>query len=257
MKQYKLIIIIIITLCYTGFSKVNADIIKTSTGDWLPYIGNTDNPKGYVIEITEKIFKQAGHEVIVIDIPYIRALSAIESGKLDLLSCATQEDISSSKVIFADEDVGICCKSFFTLKENSWKYSGVNSLDKIKVLGLVKGEVYSEIMEFIKKSENSKIYYLHGSDAYIRLIKMLITGRVDVIVDNSPVIFYNSSRLGISDKIKIAGTFDKKHKLKQAFSIKNPMAEKYSKIFSEGLRKLRQSGELNKILAKYGLQDWK
>ncbi|SFV56538.1 ABC transporter, periplasmic domain [hydrothermal vent metagenome] len=41
-----------------------------------------------------------------------------------------------------------------------------------------------------------------------------------------------------------------------AFSPNNPHSKEYAKILSEGINTLRKSGELDKILAKYGLHDW-
>jgi len=240
-----------------GFSKANADKIRMSTGDWLPYIGISNDPKGYVNEITEIIFKQAGHEILIINLPFPRALAEFENGKIELLSCATIEDVNLQKVVLTDESIGVYDKSFFTLKGNPWRYTGMSSLINIKKLGIVKGEAFPEIEEFIKKYEKTKIHYLYGSDGYMRLLKMLEVRRVDVIVDNRSVVLYNASKIGLTDKIKLSGSLDRKSNLWHAFSLKHPKAREYAVIFSEGLREIRDSGELNKILEKYGLKDWK
>jgi len=49
----------------------------------------------------------------------------------------------------------------------------------------------------------------------------------------------------------------KPSKLFIAFSPKNPKSQEYAKLLSEGTAALRASGELRKILAKYGLSDWR
>ena len=41
------------------------------------------------------------------------------------------------------------------------------------------------------------------------------------------------------------------------FSPENPKSEEYARILDQGMRELRASGELEKILQKYGMSDWK
>ena len=230
-----------------------------STGDWLPYIALKNHPsKGYVIEIAEIIFNNAGHTLITSNVPYPRALQQIETGEIDLLPCFAIGDMDSKDVLLADEEIGINQQVFLTQVKNTWHYHNANSLTHLKTLGLVKGETYSNISEYISNKYNkTKISWLHGEDAYNRLLQMLHLGRVEAIIENQVVASYYAFELGLSHKIKNAGLIGEKRKLWMAFSPKNTKAKQYAALLSNGIKKLRHSGALTKILKKYGVQDWK
>ena len=85
----------------------------------------------------------------------------------------------------------------------------------------------------------------------------MMTGRIGAVVDNEAVIKYVADRMGITDEIECAGHGRETSYIYIAFSPANPNAERYSDILSKGIVRLRENGELLKILSKYGLSDWK
>ena len=48
-----------------------------------------------------------------------------------------------------------------------------------------------------------------------------------------------------------------KAKIYLAFSPKNPKSKSYARLISKGIIEMRASGDLQKILDKYGMRDWK
>ncbi|MCP4179692.1 MAG: hypothetical protein GY756_18185 [bacterium] len=54
-----------------------------------------------------------------------------------------------------------------------------------------------------------------------------------------------------------AGSLAAQNQIVIGFSLLNPKSNHYIKILSEGIDELRKSGELEIILAAYGLADWK
>ncbi|THB75581.1 MAG: hypothetical protein D6B28_00005, partial [Gammaproteobacteria bacterium] len=107
-------------------------------------------------------------------------------------------------------------------------------------------------------SSDSKVISIAGNDPLERLIKMLIVKRVDAILEDHAVFSYTANRIGFTD-YRYAGD-DKSdpvdNKLYIAFSPATRSNE-YAKLLSKGISNLRKSGELSRILAKYGLKDWK
>ncbi|MDO9081012.1 MAG: hypothetical protein Q7U44_09440 [Desulfuromonadales bacterium] len=47
------------------------------------------------------------------------------------------------------------------------------------------------------------------------------------------------------------------HRRTAAKSARTPRLENYAQHFDEGIRKLRTTGKLQQILARYNLSDWK
>ncbi len=60
----------------------------------------------------------------------------------------------------------------------------------------------------------------------------------------------------IEDAVESAGQVGAPEPVFIAFSPANPRAKEYARILDEGMKKLRSSGRLEKILGKYGIKDW-
>ena len=95
-------------------------------------------------------------------------------------------------------------------------------------------------------------------------IKKLLKGRIDTIPEDKAVFVNMAHKMGVLDQIEEAGADPilnkddfESLKIYLAFSPKNPNSKDYAKLLSEGIKEMRSSGELQKILAKYGLNDWK
>ena len=112
--------------------------------------------------------------------------------------------------------------------------------------------------QYISKHKNSSaIYTVTGNNPLERLIKALKEKRIDAFVENAPVVYYSLKLYGYNlEEFKESGAPKKGVDLYIPFSPNNPDSTKLAAIFDEGIIKLRQSGELNKILQKYQLEDW-
>ena len=67
---------------------------------------------------------------------------------------------------------------------------------------------------------------------------------------------YALSQMGKAGAFDVAGELGDSEVF-IAFSPAKKESAEYAKILTDGLKKLRETGELKKILAKYGLEDWK
>lgn len=96
-----------------------------------------------------------------------------------------------------------------------------------------------------------------GDDPLKDNLRLLVGGSLDVVVDATAVLAFTVNKMGIKDKVAVAGSGGAPLKMFIAFSPADPKAKDYADILSAGTAALRNSGELKKLLAKYGLQDWK
>jgi polar amino acid transport system substrate-binding protein len=236
-----------------------AETITVSTGDWLPYVGlKRSDPPGYVIELVREIFTKAGYQVIVNDLPYERALAYLEDGRVDVVTAAFAEDLPSPAIaILPDEEVGRIQRAFFVKKGEKWNYTGQASLAQIK-LGLVIGEVYPEIKTYLdQRPKPNRIEYVSGVDGYRRNVLKLLAGRIDVMLEIPEVVEFYAAQLHSLSEIRQAGRIGKLRKLWVAFSAHNPNARRYANLFSKGIKTMRKSGELQELLSRYHVRDWK
>ena len=82
-------------------------------------------------------------------------------------------------------------------------------------------------------------------------------GRIDVVVEAEPVFRYEAAELGVSDQARYAGEAAPPEAVYIAFSPAIDNAGEYAQVLSEGMETLRASGELQRIMERYGLTDWR
>ncbi len=147
---------------------------------------------------------------------------------------------------------------FYTEKESSWNYEGVDSLKKVR-LGFLQGNDFGgEAREYIEKNRKNKMLVQpEFRTNWIEMnFKRLSMGRITAVLDEPFTLDYFIKKNNLNNQFRKAGCLASK-KMFIAFSPKNPMAEKYAKMFDNGIRELRKSGKFNEILLFYGLSDWK
>ncbi len=234
----------------------NADQITLASDDWCPIncVPESKNP-GFMVDIATAVFKKAGHKVIYKKVPWERALVQTRKGKYNAVIGAYHGD--APDFIFPTNEQGMIGNAFFKSKNNVWRYEGVSSLKNVK-LGVIKGYDYGEaINKYIKDNPDSGAVQLAFGDTPLELnIKKLMKGRIDVLLESEYVCNYKITQMGLKDKIEFAGILTAPEKAFIAFSPANKKSKEYAQILSSGMESIRKSGELNKILAKYGLEDW-
>lgn len=260
MKKTLLAICLLLAIPLT----INADTISVKSDEWCPFNcePGSANP-GYMIEIARIIFEKAGHQLTYGVMPWSRCIDHGRKGKLDALPGATKGEMPD--FVFPEEELGFSMTAFFVKKGNQWRYTDLSSLEGLKVGVLDEYEYGAGLDEYFEKKKNTgEAQIVRGEDPVGLNIKKLLKGRIDIVPEDKLVFLYNAKEHGVLDQVQEAGMVpvtDKADfestKVYLAFSPKNPRSKEYARILSEGIREMRASGELAKILAKYGLTDWK
>ncbi|RDH42723.1 substrate-binding periplasmic protein [Zooshikella ganghwensis] len=239
------------------------DTIVLATGSWCPYIcpetfseaGLNDEP-GFVVEIVREILNEHGHQIKLAIVPWSRAIRGASNGSYDGLLGTVPATVP--EMIFPERGQSFYHMCFFTRVDSTWKYEGVKSLTSVR-LGVVQDYDYDnggELDQYIQHEING--YWVipisgEDKDALKTNVRRIEQGRVDVIIDGREVIDYY-----FKDKektVREAGCISR-DEMYVAFSPMNERAQEYAEIMSKGMVRLRTSGKLEKILAKYGVKDW-
>ncbi len=237
-------------------SFILADTIIIAADSWCPINCEPGSKKpGFMIEIAQSVFADAGHEIIYEKIPWARTLLMVRNG---VINGAVGPYINDAPdFIFPDEELAMVGLNMFVTKDNNWTYKGVSSLNDI-TLGVVKGYSYlEELDDYIKKNRNRKIFFAHGNDPLKKNIQLLLKGRIDAVIATDIVFWHVATQIGVQNKLKSAGIAGKPNKSYIAFSPTLPKSKQYATTLSNGITKLRKTGEMARILKKYGLTDWK
>lgn len=245
--------------CLTVLSApaVRADTITLKADYWMPFNGDGKTETGYMLDIAKAIFEAKGHKVVFVVTPWEKAIAEARAGKCNAIIGAAKDD--APDFVFPPEELGVSVQLFCVKSGTPWKYAGVGSLKTIK-LGVIKDYAYfTELDEYIKANPTAVSFATGDTPLQSNLTKVL-QGELGATVDDRSVLKYTIAKMNLQGKIVIAAASSdatKSAKLYIAFSPKNPKSKEYAQLLAEGILTLRANGELPKILAKYGLVDWK
>lgn len=246
----------VIFLCTYNASPSCAQTITLGTGEWCPYVCDpkiNNGLKGYLADIAEIVFQKAGYETKFRVLPLGRTIMMCHKGTINGVMSIFRED--APDLMFPKAEQGITTSIFLTKKGNPWKYTGMESLNQISKMGLVQDYNYPLLDPFIK-AHPEKITSVKEDNALQKRLKMMLKGRIDVLVEDRFVIQYVLKRMNMTALFTEAGEIEK-NPVYIPFSPVIPESEKYAEILVKGVEELRKSGELDKIMDTYGLQDWK
>lgn len=238
-------------------TSVKADKITIAADSWCPFNcqPGAELP-GFMVEVAKRAFSAKGHEVVYLEVNWSRAIQEARKGNLTAIIGAFKGD--APDFVFPDHELAVLGNTFFVHKENDWTYQGLDSLKRIQLAAINGYDYGDELRGYIQESGSASVTLLGGDQYPLRRgIRMLSLRRVDALVEADPVFWYNANLLGKADQFKVAGRASEPMKSYIAFSPRLPESEDYARILSEGIASMRASGELDEILAKYGLKDWR
>jgi len=247
MKQLFLFFILL-TTC------MKADVVTITADEWCPYNCNKEDVnKGFLVDIFTHIFKKAGHEVeYSISSSYEKAIKDVRKNKIDALIGTYQEEVPD--FVFPKSAIAYSYDIMLINEDSTWTYQSEDSLNEL-CIGVVKDYEYEEpIKSHISKYKNNsnKIHMISGNNSLDYNLKKLRYHKITALVDDQLLIQYYQAKTKKAFHFKVAKRFDD-YPLYIAFSPNNYKSKEYATVLNRGLRKLKGSPELAKILAKYGL----
>ena len=253
-----------LVLIFTLISSAEAQeqLVKLRADEWCPYncVPGSKKP-GFMVEIAQRSFQISDKNKYKIDyqtLNWARSLEYVKAGKIEGVIGAIESEAKGLTI--PKVSLGQFKPVFIVNSKTKWRFSNMSELEKNKyMIGLIKDYDYDDkIVSFMKKFPN-RIEYTHGDTPLRQLISMLKHGRVQIIVEDEAVFNHMVKQLGEDTKqFTVAGPVSVPKPLFIAFSTSDKnKSEQFAKILTSGMKKLRDTGELDKILGKYGLTDWK
>lgn len=222
---------------------------------WCPYNCEPGKTPGYLVEIATLALSEAGHKVDYRLMDWKSALEMAEAGKITAAVGASAEE--APKLIYPTESLGNTQTMLVTLKGKAPVGKGVKALDGLRVAF---GDEYfyeDSINAYIDAHKaEARMVGVKGDNLTQDLVKLLTDGKVDAIIEDVNVIDYLVETNGLQ------GLFDYTPLgvptlVSIGFTAADPDAKTYVGLVDAKVRQMRQSGELKKLLARYGLGDLK
>jgi polar amino acid transport system substrate-binding protein len=229
-----------------------ADELVLVADQWCPYNcePGSDAP-GFMIELARLAFEPQGHQVTYQVVPWARAIESARAGQYAGIIGAARDE--APDFIFPDEPAAIVSHDFFVPAASKWRFATLESLHDVR-LGVIADYSYGSLFDdyvFPNQDDDEKIFVATGDDPLPRIIRMLLTGRVDVVIEDRNVMRQKLKDLGLVDKVITAGTFTREEVF-LAFSPARDESGHLAKVFDEAVARLRASGELDRLMEKYG-----
>ena len=190
---------------------------------------------------------------------WAQACTELAEGKIDAILGASPND--SPGAILPKLPIGSDRTIFYVKKDTEWRFKDVESLKSIR-LAAAAGYAYDQegpLDSYLKQGSVPAVQFGTGDAPLEANIAKLLKREVDAVVENASVMLWTLKQLRVpTGEIHSAGALAKEGApLYVAFSAQKSVSPVRAEHFSSTLQKLRESGELTKLLALYDLDDWK
>jgi polar amino acid transport system substrate-binding protein len=237
-------------------SLASAETLRIRADNWMPFNGDPEGEQpGYVVEIAKAIFEPQGITVDYQIMTWADALKAARGSEIEAVIGANAKEAEG--MILPVSPIGSPRVGLFVRKGSTFKFEHIKSLEAIR-LGVIKDYSYWDSLDnYIKASTAPRVITFEGDDALNEVLTQLKQGKIDVYPEVLPVFawFIKSHHMVRDDFWAVY--LHEGEDIFVAFSPSNGAGVKYAKLFDEGIKKLRESGKLGRILGKYGQKDWK
>jgi polar amino acid transport system substrate-binding protein len=178
-------------------AQIPSEITMAAT-DWCPYTcDSASGQKGIAYDFLTEVLKKHGVKLNVRFYPWSRALLVAQKGEVDGLVTATWPEADG--MLFTSTPTGSYKVCFFTNKDSSWTYSGVDSLSNVK-LGVVSEYVYGEPVDSYLKAHGAgpNVVTMRTPGGVGTLLNMLKHKRFEVTLDDGSVAAWLAKKQGVN-----------------------------------------------------------
>ncbi|KHD89487.1 MAG: hypothetical protein OM95_03795 [Bdellovibrio sp. ArHS] len=248
------ILIIVATVLFKSMSF--AEVISVRSDYWCPYVCDPQSAKpGYMVEILHQVFEKKGHKVEMKLMNWVRAVKEVRTNKAQALVAASHTD--APDFIYPANSMGIMKNAYFTKKNSKWIFNGRTSLQNMRI-GVINGYTYGDSIDRMIRNRHKSFIPFSGEKPLEQMVRMIESNRLDAFVENPVALHHALQGLEISaNSLKVAGWVTAQDPyLFVGFSPNAAAAKEYAAILNRGIEELRRTGELQRILDKYNLEDW-
>lgn len=262
MKKIKLIFLISLQLALVDvFAKDSHPVIKVGVSNKCPYFCESSKDPGYIAEIILKASSNSPIEVHLLNIPERRITDLLKKGIIDVSVLPSAEIRKDPDLFSLKARLGVHFLAIANLEENEPMQSFSELKGKTVVFsgGEHDYRVLDQRLKKLNKSEKSLIISLTGKNSPKRQKKMLYKKRADFIVADFNVLsFYNIQETDKNAKLNILPTsIGGFTPLVLASQRTDEFIKAFGELIANYVKDTRRSGELQTILEKYNVSDWK
>jgi len=236
------------TLAVTAAAQAETNYKVGSTPTGVPFTFlNVDTNKidGIMVDIIEAIGKQEGFTVQVDATQWSALIPSLTSGKIDIIAAAMYATPSRAEVVAFSDKVYSYGEGLIVKKDNDAVYKSFDDMEGLTI-GVQVGTAYVKPLTATGKFKDIKIY-----DSLADIMRDVAVGRIDAGFGDRPILAYQLAKGG-SD-VRMVDEYESQIKGDVAIAVRQDDKELLATI-NDGLGKVKDSGELTEILAKWGIK---
>lgn len=228
-----------------------SEALRVRADVWMPFNGGEGNSPGYVTEVLQAIFKPKGVEVQYETLAWEKSLEGCREGTVDAVPCASAKEAKG--LTLPEEPIADMVYGMFALKSSAWTLGATYKNQRI---GATPGYSYWEALDEFLAANPASVVKLSEEDPCKDGAQKLLAKQVDLVPECPQVFYWTVKQAGLdASQFKMACRMPTE--LVYVAFRADAKGKEWARIFDEGIRQLRKSGELAKILAKYQVADWK
>jgi polar amino acid transport system substrate-binding protein len=198
---------------------------------------------GIDIDLLDAVAKLKGFEYELKPMDFKGIIPALQANQIDGAIAGMSITEDRKKVLDMSEGYFESGLSL-VVKQGNDKIKSLEDL-KGKTFAVKKGTAGAKFAEDNKSKLSSNIRYFDDTPSMFQEVK---NGNADVTVEDYPVIAY---MISVDPKSGLQITGEKFEKNNYGFAVKKGENKELLAAFNEGIKKLKETGEYDKILAKY------
>lgn len=232
--------------------------LRVLADPWCPYNCEPGSPRpGYVIELLQAALPP-GNALDYRVVPWERALAETADGRADVALVVTSSGVERFGLVVGREPAGMAADCLFVATTSSVRSLRRQDLDRLKSVGIVAGYEYDgPIGAWLQNpAYKDRIRVTGGVRPAEVNAHNLALGRLDAVVEDAQVMQHVLLQLGLGAKVRQAGC-QAAGPVYVGFSPRHPQARQLAERLDHAVQEQRRSGQLARLLTRYGLSDWK
>lgn len=242
-------VIFLIGIFFAMQSVQAKQVVRISTGEWLPYISESLNHKGLLAQITSEAFALKGYEVQFGFFPWARATELSKTGEwAGTIALAHLKERESYYLYSLPLYIGRYV--FFHLKSQTFSW---NKYEDLKNMTMASTRGFGGMGDEFLSAERGGVIKVLRLTSDVQSFNMLKAGRIQAVPSDLEVGYVSLRRMYGKD----ADVFThSSHLIHQAayhlvISKKEKNGQQMIEIFNEGLKELHRSGRYDAILKSW------
>jgi polar amino acid transport system substrate-binding protein len=216
--------------------------------NYAPYSDAALPDFGFSNDLTAEIMREAGYDVSVTVLPWIRALEGTEAGTFDILPSAWYSDERAQSLLFSDP-IAMSRLVFVKPAGSPFEYRSIDELKGLTI-GIVAGYAYNPA--FLA----SPLFQRPAVTDILLNLKMVAARRIDLTLDDELTLRFiiNSRAPELAPQLALTHGVLSEQPLYVTFSRKRPDAQRLAAIFNAGLARMRGDGRYQRLLVKHRME---